>query len=226
MVLILILFSLYYVDQPYIKVPGHGIFNVQLRFGPGGEILGSMGIGLWNRLGIGVSYGASNLIGAGNPEFYEQPGAQIRILAIEPGILAPMVVFGFDNQGYGNFDEVSKRYTIMSKGLYVQVGKTFMSSYVNVTPSLGINYSFEQDGRWDMFMAIQALLGYSTAFLIEYSPNFDDPNDNNKGYLNLGLRFIFYEELFFEFSLRDLLDNSIEDLELNRIIKIGYEQSF
>lgn len=226
MVLLFFLFNLYYVDQPYIRIPTHGVFNVQLRFGPGGQILGSFHIGIWDRLGLGVSYGAGNLIGAGKPGFYEQPSVQIRILAFDPGILSPVVVFGFDNQGYGYFDDSTKRYTIMSKGLYAQIGRTLESSNVKFTPSLGTNYSFEQDGRWDIFMGIETLFGESTAFLLEYSPNFKDPNDQNKGYMNIGLKFIFYEELFFEFDLRDILNNSVGDQELNRLIKIGYEQSF
>ncbi len=226
MALMFFLFNLYYVDQPYANVQSHGIFSTQLRFGPDGGILGFVHVGIWDRFGLGLSYGAANLIGAGDPEFYEQPGAQIRILAIEEGLIAPTVIVGFDNQGFGYFDDATRRYQIMSKGLYCQVGKAFGSYSVNFVPSLGVNYSFEQDGRWDMFVGLSTVFGSVSALLVEYSPNFSDPLDQDHGYLNIGLRLIFYEELFFEFSLRDLLDNSLDDSELNRIIKIGYEQAF
>lgn len=224
MVLILLIFNLYYVDQPCLSTPGHGEFDIQLRFGPGGEMLGFFNIGVWDRFGFGISYGASNLIGAGNPDFYELPGVQVKIVAIEQGFVVPQVLFGFDNQGYGGYD--STRYVIMSKGLYCQIGKTFFGPNIEFVPSLGINYCFEEDNRFDMFFGMKTQFGTSTALMIDYSPNLKDDLDQDKGYLNISLRFIFYEELFFEFALRDLLDNSPDDLQLNRMIRFGYKQSF
>lgn len=226
MALVLFLFNLYYVDQPYAQVPGHGVFDVQLRFGPGGEILGFFNVGIWDRLSVGVSYGASNLIGAGDPDFYKQPGAQIRVLALQEGIVAPALTLGFDNQGFGPFNDATERYLIMSKGLYCQIGKSFGSGDFSFTPSIGANYSFEEDGHFDMFLGTNTLFGSSASLLLEYSPNFSDPLDRNRGYMNVGLRIIFYEQLFFEFDLRDLLNNSIYDQNLNRTMKIGYEQAF
>jgi hypothetical protein len=227
MILIFVLISnLYYVDQPYSSVPGHGVFDIELRFGPQGEILGFFNIGIWDRFGFGISYGAANLIGAGNPEFYEQPGVQARFVALEQGFAIPQIILGFDNQGYGRFDESTGRYDIMSKGIYCQIGKTFSYPSFEFVPSLGINYCFEGDDRLDMFIGIKAQFGSNTVLMLEYSPNFNDDLDQNKGYFNTSLRFVFYEELFFEFALRDLLDNSLNDQQLNRMIRIGYEQGF
>jgi hypothetical protein len=224
--LLFLLSSLYHVDQPAPYVSGHAVYNMELRFGPTGAMLGFVHIGIWDRLSLGVSYGASNLLGAGDPEFYSQPGIQIRIRGIEEGFIYPSLVFGFDNQGYGPFNEDEKRYEIMSKGLYVQTGKTFGTAGVQVVPSLGANYCFEEEGRFDLFMGMTALFGSSAAFLVDYSLNFSDPRDQNKGFLNMALRLIFYEEMFFEFALRDLLENGTNDQQLNRLIKIGFEQYF
>jgi hypothetical protein len=223
MMLMVFLGSFYLVDQPDILIPQHGRYDVQLRFGPVGEIIGYSSIDLWDRLSIGVSYGAANLIGAGDPDFYTQPGVQARVLALEPSAFMPAVAFGFDNQGYGGFN--NERYYIMSKGLYCQVGEIFDYPGLTIVSSLGINYCFEDDGRLDMFGGVKFQLGSSTQFLVDYSPNFNDELDQNKGYLNFGLRFVFYDQLFFEFSLRDLLDNGV-DTQLNRMIKIGYQAQF
>ncbi len=224
MVLILFFFNLYYVDQPYPDVLEHGEFELQLRFGPGGEILGFFNIGVLNRFGFGISYGASNLIGAGDPNFYELPGVQVKIAVIEQGFAVPQVLFGFDNQGYGGYD--SARYVIMSKGLYCQTGKTLSWPNIEFVPSFGINYCFEKDNRLDLFFGMKTLFGSSTSLMIDYTPNLKDDLDQNKGYLNMSLKFIFYEELFFEVALRDILDNSPEDLQLNRMIRLGYKQIF
>jgi hypothetical protein len=223
MAIVLMLLSLYYVDQPFPKPPEHGIFNLELRFGPQGAITGYFNVGIWDRLGLGLSYGGSNLLGSGNPEFYEIPGVQIRLLAIEEGMFYPQVQFGFDNQGYGDYGE---RYDIRSKGLYCQISKSFAFTSLEVYPSLGLNYCLESDKGLDIFSGIMVQFGTFSALLVEYTPNLNDPVDEDKGYLNVGLRLIFYGEMFFELSLRDLLANSPEDEQLNRMIKLGFEQSF
>lgn len=223
MAILLMLMSLYYVDQPYPKPPEHGIFDLELRFGPEGAITGYFNVGVWDRFGLGLSYGGSNLLGAGDPEFYEIPGVQIKLLVLEEGILYPHVQLGFDNQGYGNYDE---RYDIRSKGLYCQIAKTFALANVEIAPSLGVNYCLESDDGFDLFGGVMVNFGTFSAFLIDYTPNFNDPLDSDKGYLNIGMRLIFYGEMFFEFSLRDLLDNSPNDEQFNRMIKMGFEQGF
>ncbi len=221
--IILLLLGLYYVDQPYPAVPEHSQFDIQLRFGPEGEILGFFNIGIWDRFGFGLSYGASNLIGAGNPDFYTHPGVQIRLVAIPEGLIFPLLIFGFDNQGYGPYNNA--RYQIRSKGLYGQLAKTLAGPGIAFVPSLGINYTFESDDGLNLFIGSKLQLGENTAILLEYDPNFNDPEDQNKGYLNAGLRIIFYEELFFELGIRDLLDNAGDNLQFNRMIKLGYEQT-
>jgi hypothetical protein len=93
-------------------------------------------------------------------------------------------------------------------------------------PSLGVNYCLESDDGFDMFMGLQMEFNSFSAILIDYTANFNDPVDEDKGYLNTSLRLIFYGEIFFEFGLRDLLDNGPGDDQLNRMIKLGFEQSF
>ncbi len=222
MEIILLIFSLYFVDQPYPMVPEHSQFDIQLRFGPEGEILGFFNIGIWDRFGFGVSYGGSNIIGAGSPGFYSQPGVQLRMLAIPEGLIYPLLMLGFDNQGYGPYSD--GRYLYRSKGLYAQISKTLSGPGLSFVPGLGMNYTFESDNGLNLFVGAKLQLGENTALIIEYDPNFNDPDDQNKGYLNTGLRIIFYEELFFEFGIRDLLDNSSENQQFNRMIKLGYEQ--
>ena len=224
MLLLLLMSGLYYIDQPYLGTPYHGEFGIELRFGPGGEILGYFDVGVWDRVQFGVSYGASNLIGAGDPQFYDIPGVQLRVVAIEQGYVMPHVILGFDNQGYGSYDDV--RYDIMSKGLYCQIGRIFSAPGFECVPSMGFNYCLEAEGRFDMFFGVKAFFGTNAAFAVDYSPNLDDDRDQNKGYLNTSLQFIFYEELFFEFAVRDLLDNSLDSLQFNRMIRMGLSQVF
>lgn len=225
MILLLFMMNLYYIDQPFSGLPPHAEFTIQLRFGPEGEIIGFFDVGLFDRFSLGMSYGASNLIGAGDPGFYEIPGVQARIIALEEGFMLPLVILGFDNQGYGGYG--AGRYTIKSKGIYCQIGKTVSYPGITFMPSLGVNYCFEGDDQVDMFGGIKMLFGASAAFLLDYCPNFGDDSDRNKGYFNMGLQIIFYEELFFEFAMRDMFGNSIvEDNQFNRMIKLGFSQSF
>jgi len=215
--------NLYLVDQPDIKTPDHGVFYTELRIGPEGEVLGFFGVELFQRCNLGVSCGSSNLIGVGSLKFYS-PAVQLRIIILDQGFITPTVLAGFDNQGYGpeTTEELKKRYLIMSKGLYVQAGKNFFNDMVDFCPSFGINYTIEGKKGLDIFMGTRTELGENLAFLTDYCAGFNDAQDKGYGYLNTGLRFIFYEELFLEFSLRDLLGNG--ELQFNRIVKIGYNQ--
>jgi hypothetical protein len=226
MILLSLICSLYLIDQPDIKIPEHAFLQTELRFGPKGEILGFLSIGLFDRFNFGVSYGASNLIGAGNPEFYSQPGVQIRFIGIEQGDINPILIFGFDNQGYGPDTIDGERYSIISKGLYCQIGKDFGVPNIGIAPSFGISYSIEGEKGLDLFTGIRTEFGGNSVLLLDYCPGFNDAQDKGYGYFNTGLRFIFYEDLFFEFSLRDILGNNKDNLQLNRIIKLGYRQAF
>ena len=145
-------------------------------------------------------------------------------MAIEQGFVYPMVQLGFDNQGYGDYN--NDRYNIRSKGLYCQISKDFGMSGLEIVPSLGVNYCLEHDNGFDLYSGLSVQFGVFSALLVDYTPNFHDPLDENKGYLNVALRVLFYEEMFFEFALRDLLGNSPNDEQLNRLIKLGFEQSF
>jgi hypothetical protein len=225
MVLLLVLLNLYYIDQPYLSSPQHAEYKVQLRFGPKGEILGYFNVGLWDRMCFGASYGAGNLIGAGNCGFYEIPGVQLRFVAIPEGFVVPKVIVGFDNQGFGAYDTSENRYYIFSKGIYCQLGKDIIFPEFEFVPSLGVNYCFEGDNHLDLFAGISTIIGSSVALMFEYSPNLNDNQDNNKGYMNTGLRLIFHDELFFDFAIRDLLNNA-DSLQFNRMIKIGYAHLF
>lgn len=223
MLILCLLSSLYFVDQPYPHMPVHGVFNIDLRFGPDGGILGYVNIGIWDRLGLGMSYGASNLIGYGDPDFYEKPGVQARLMAIEEGMFYPSIFFGFDNQGYGEYTE---RYNIRSKGLYGQIGKSWMTLSVVVVSSAGFNYCLESDKGFDAFCGLEARFGSSGALVLDYALNLNDPVDHNKGYFNGALRLLFDGETYFEFAVRDLLGNNVNDQQFNRTVKLGFEQSF
>lgn len=223
MLILCLIGGLYFVDQPYPQMPFHGVFNVDLRFGPDGGILGYANIGMWDRLGLGLSYGASNLIGYGDPDFYEKPGVQARLMAIEEGMFYPSIFLGFDNQGYGEYAE---RYDIRSKGLYGQISKSMAVWGVGIVASAGCNYCLESDAGFDAFCGIEARFGPSGGLILDYSLNLNDPTDQNKGYFNAGLRLFFDGQTYFEFAVRDLLDNNFNDQQFNRTVKLGVEQSF
>jgi hypothetical protein len=225
MMIFFLIASLYIVDQPDLIVPGHGIYGLQLRFGPAGEIIVNAHLGLFNRLCLGLSWGASNMLGAGDPHFYRQPGIQARLMIIEQSLYMPDMLVGFDNQGFGGYSTDEQRYAIRSKGVYYQLGKTFDYTELSITPSLGVNYCMERDAGFDLFCGFKFQFGASVQFLVEYSPNFNDDEDLNKGFMNIGLNYIFFEDVYFQFAVRDLLEN-IEGMQFNRMIKFGFQQAF
>ncbi len=216
--------ELYLVDQPVTRVFEHGTYEIALRFGPAGGVLGFIGVGLLDRFAFGLSVGASNLIGANDPEIYPYPGIQIKAQLFNGGMFYPEWALGFDNQGFGEYN--NNRYLIKSKGFYTNVAKGFTFGAGEYYILAGLNYSLERrDGRsLDIFFGQELTIMEQFAFLVEYDPAFNDPLSRSGGYLNLSLRLFLAESVTFEFALRDIIGSGQE--QMNRVIKLAYNGLF
>jgi len=212
------------IDQPVTQILNHGEYEVVLRFGPSGGVLGFFSVGVVDRFTFGLSTGAANLIGAEDPEIYPHPGIQIKGQILPGGIYLPEWTFGFDNQGFGDYDE--SRYLIKSKGFYSAVGKNFEFGGGEYYLNGGINYSLENEDKnaLDIFLGQKLTLFDQVALLTDYDPGFNDPRCETGGYFNGALRVHLAESVIFEFALRDIFGHGRE--EQNRIIKLTYQESF
>jgi hypothetical protein len=230
----------YLVDMPTAGILKRGDASVEFISMPYGTAILKVESGVFNNFSIGVSYGAVNAIGVGNPEWYPLPGVVVRARLLTETKSLPGILLGFDSQGKGNYiknfqtsDTTVRinRYLIKSPGFFLAISKNFaFLGYFSIHSC--VNYTLERsdkDKDANFSFGIEKTIGGFLSFVGEYDFAF---NDNSKvslgkksGYLNLGLRWSIAEGLTFGLDFRDILDNDkISQGRAERSIRIDFIQ--
>ena len=219
---------LYNIDQPTPMSLAHGEYFVSARLWGAGGIMARFGIGLFNRLTLGVSYGGNKLIGGETPEFFDRghPDFQARLAILTEQGYVPDLSLGFESQGYD--DCIGGRYVVQEKGGYLAVGKTLGTTRTYV--EAGFNYWNGPSG----FITIAQMLPASFEVIAEYDPALNDVIEGQQqtqgyGFLNAGVAWTFNDQVRFGISVRDILGNSGDgnpDTRLNRVIDLSYVDQF
>ena len=237
------------VDMPTGGLLAPATFDAGLRMYTEGGLLGRLSVGVTDRFMFGVSFGGTNVIGAGEVDWNINPGVNAKYFLMEEGLNRPAIALGFDSQGYGpyykTYTEIIKtdhgdslrvlpdvnRYAIKSRGFYLVISKGYFF-WRNFGLHLGINRSLEADDKDTdptIFLGFDIDLGSDVSFVCEYdfATNDDGPytiGQRRKGYLNAGLRWSFMERVYVEFDFKDILGNEEPSSEFGRVIKIAYIQ--
>jgi len=203
------------IDMPTAGVLERGMVGLSAELLPFGTVIAKIEAGVFDGLNIGLSYGGSNIIGAGNIDWYPfPPGVNLRYRLMIEDVLIPAVTIGFDTQGKGEYFKDEKRFSVKAPGLFAATSKNFsMLGYLSLHALL--NYTVLEDEDGDNFVNLmvgaEKTIGENVSFIIEYNFAFNDNNTydfgNGKGYLNLGVRWSFYNGATIGFDLRDLLKN-------------------
>jgi len=235
------------INSPTAWTMGRGEYKIFLRFLPfviGGEL------GMSDFLALGISYGGSNVIGYGKPNWNPRPGFIVKAQITQGGAIIPAIAFGYDDQGWGEYhdernpykfkkDGVSEpynRYQYKSKGFFLVFSQEF--KFLGVTGvHFGLNYAITErkdDKTINMYLALEKSITPDFYFLAEYDPGF---NDNNifafgqcRGFLDLGIRW----KVSKEFALEGYAANVFKNQKLRlkdagswyRSIFISYETYF
>ena len=216
---------LYNVDQPVPISLAHAEYYVSARLWGSGGIMMRFGLGLFDRLTLGMSYGGDDIIGAQKPEFFDRyrPDFQARLAILREQGYAPNLILGFESQEY---DRCSLQvYQVREKGGYLCVGKTVDA--IRTHCQLGLNYwkSGVPGTGFDGFLALNALLPGDVEAIAEYDPAFNDhdPGLKHRGFLNFGIGWTFAEKIRMVVGLRDILGN-LTATHLNRTFDISLNE--
>ncbi len=212
---------LYQIDQPVPISLAHGEFYAGLRLWGEGGLLARFGVGLFDRLTMGMSYSANRITGGDKPELSRpRPEFFVRFAALKEAGFVPDLVVGFESQGYDYC--TGEQFTVKEKGLVLAVGKT-----VELTRTY-----FEAGVNWwqgfNGFLALNQLLPGNVELIAEYDPAINTLPQNASwrgGWLNIGIAWTFQERVRLSFCLRDILKNN-ERTHLNRIIEISINEHF
>ena len=220
------------IDTPTAGTLMRGSFQTEIRAYSDGGLLGSIDVGITDRLMLGLSYGATNLIGTGDVDGNPQPGVHLRYRMIEEELMFPALVIGYDSQGFGAYIDSTERYSEKSPGIFVSASKNFIFLGTFGIHG-GVNYSLEnKDGDKDLnlFCGFDKSINPELLFIAEYDFAINDNNTKSlgagNGYLNVGLKWIFAGKLNIDFLMKNLLKNKNDRPHMSREIRISYVEIF
>ncbi|NNG27275.1 MAG: hypothetical protein HKM87_07090 [Ignavibacteriaceae bacterium] len=222
----------YLIDMPTAGMLHKGFVGVTSDILPNGVLIAAIEAGVFENVSFGISFGGSNFLGSGNVDWYKWPGINIKLRILDEAVLLPAITLGFDTQGKGEYVDSSSRYTIKSPGIFAAVRKNFdFIGYLSFHGS--VNYSLEGndgDNFVNLKVGAEKTFGSNFSLIIEYDFAFNDNNSpgfgENKGYLNIGLRWTVSEGFTIGFDLRDLRSNKSNTRNsFDRAMRIEYIQS-
>jgi hypothetical protein len=217
------------VDMPTAGILEKGFVGATTDILPNGVLIAKLEVGVFDNISFGISYGGGNLIGSGNPEWYNLPGVNIRFRLFDETETFPAISLGFDSQGKGVFFDSSSRFAIKSPGFFGAASKNFeFFGYMSVHGS--INYTLESkdgDNFVNIIGGVEKTIGKNVSLVAEYDFAFNDNTTDlygrGNGYMNLGVRWSLGEGFTLGFDLRDLLHNhKWSPGSAERAIKIEY----
>jgi hypothetical protein len=221
------------IDMPTAGILEKGNVSFSTDMLPNGSVMVKLEAGIFESINFGLSYGGSNIIGSGDPDWYPfPPGVNLRFRLMDETILVPAITIGFDTQGKGEYFENDDRYTYKAPGFFAAASKNFaLLGYLSLHGT--VNYAILEGDDGDNFLNIgfgaEKTLGSQFSVAAEYNFAFNDNSTDfygsGKGYLNLGFRWSFGPGFTFGLDLRDLLQN--KDFNPNaadRGLFIGYIQ--
>ena len=114
------------IDMPTAGIMDRGVVGVNTELLPFGTVIAKVEAGIFDNISIGLSYGGSNIIGSGDPDWYPfPPGVNFRFRLMDETILTPSITLGFDTQGKGEYFNDQKRFAIKAPGIFAAASKNF-----------------------------------------------------------------------------------------------------
>lgn len=221
----------YLYNLPTAGMLRRGAYSVEGWFFAGGGAMSSVSVGLAERFTFGVSYGAGNLIGSGNPNWNPLPGVMARYRLIDEELQAPAVTIGFESQGRGNFISGVDRYERKSPGFFVAATKNFeFLGFLSL--SGGANYSLERkdDGGLNFYIGAEKTIGREVSLYAQYDFGLNDNRaqalGDGNGFLDIGVRVSLGVGLMIELNLTNLNDNFKSIPAVSRSVRIEYVGAF
>ena len=218
------------IDFPTAGALKSGYFGFDLNVLHNGILISSFSFAPFNNFNIGISYGATNIIGIGSPDFYKFPGFNAKLRVFTETRKLPSFTLGFDNQGKGSYVDSLKRYEIKSPGIYFGVSKNF--KFLGYFCINGLfNYSLENgddDRNINFVFGLEKTIGPFISFIAEYDFGLNDNSKfsigDKKGYLNFGIRWSISKNLTFGLDFKDLLLNRRfrEENGVERVLYLEY----
>lgn len=220
------------VDMPTAGMLPGSSFALGFDFYRDGGLLTGMSFGVMDRVMLGLSYGGTGLIGAGDVEMNELPGVHLRVRILEESASIPAVAVGFESQGRDGYLRDLDRYRVKSPGFFGVLSRNY-SWLGNLGLHLGVNYSMErgdEDRDVNFFAGADKTIGGVISLVAEYNLASNDSDGKaigkGRGYLNTGLRWSAGGGLTLGLNVKDILRNSRDGETVSRTLQLEYIRFF
>ena len=204
------------IDAPTAGTLPRGCFDMVMRVYSNGGILGKTSIGLSNRFMLGMSYGAEGIISDRSTNRNPRIEFNIKLRLIDEDAYLPAIAIGYNSQGYGAYIDSMERYTFKSKGFYAVMSRSFDFYGSTAGGHVGVNYSLENNVDHEeepsVFFGLDTRFNNNIGILLEYDMGLNDNRASQgfakgRGYFNMGIKWIYSENLELEIVLKDMLIN-------------------
>jgi len=216
------------VDVPSAHTLPRGAYTLGLRIVPDGGVLAGLRVGVTPYLQVGVSYGAGNVVGSGEPDWNDRVEFDIKLRLAEEQQVIPALAAGYDSRGYGGQLE-DGGYDKASVGFYLAATKTLpFSEYWQL--HVGLSRTMEEEKvKPDLFVGATARFSQEFSVVTEYQLGVDRDGSSSgakNGYLNAGLRWVFAGQLELSLHFRNLAGRSGSPELGSRSISFAFYDSF
>ena len=231
------------VDLPTAGTLPRGYYDIGVRIFPGGGSIVNTDIGLSNRLMIGISYGGDAILSNVDPKWNPSIEFNLKFRLVDELEYFPGVSVGFSSQGNGSFIESYDRYTFKSRGFYLVASRSFYFYQWTAGWHFGMNFTqennFDKEDDINFFAGFDATFKYNLALISEYDLALNDDRatlpdgvsaneagGKGRGYLNLGVKWLFTDNLELEAIAKDIFVNRRDAETITREIRINYIDKF
>ncbi len=199
------------IDNPLPILLNHGEVYIQFRDEPINKVRAKLGVGIWNSIILGVSYGGDNLVGYGDVDWEDEPSLDLRIRLIESDYLESVI--GFNSEPIENYK---------GKDLFILGGISMYLGSFRLLVCGGGNYKFTEPENKGLDLFANSVLNINGPHSIhlEYILGANDDNNNSKNRFNLGYN-IQSGSLGVQFDLKNIFSG-----DLGRQIQIFYRENF
>jgi hypothetical protein len=205
-------------------------YALGMRVVPNGGVLVGLRVGIAPYLHVGLSYGAENVVGSGEPVWNDRVELEVKLRLAEDGQFGPVpaIAVGYDSRGYGR-QLPDGSYEKPSQGLFIAASKMLpFSEYWQAHAGLSRTLELGQ-ARPDFFVGLSARFSQEFTVLLEYQLTAEaapEDRDSKAGYLNGGLRWLFVGQFEIDLYFRNLT-GSTDTTELSsRSIAFAFYDSF
>jgi len=224
--------SRYLFNLPTAGTLKRGVFALEGWFFSNGGATVSVSVGISDKFSLGLSYGATNLIGSGAPQWNRLPGAMVRYRILEEELSSPALMLGFDSQGRGRFVDSLNRYERKAPGFFLAASKNFeFLGYL--TWHAGLNYSIleaQDDGNLNFYIGFEKTIGADLTLYVQYDFALNDDRSEifgrGSGFLDVGLRLSLGAGFTIEMNFSNINDNFRSLSALDRSLRLEFIQSF